>query len=316
MEELGAGFYLAMHDLEIRGAGEVLGESQSGGIHDVGFALYTEMLEHAVKSLKAGKEPDLARPVAVATEVNLHAPALLPETYCGDVHERLVIYKRLANCAAEDDLQRLTEELVDRFGELPEPARVLLECHRLRIQGAPLGVARIDASPSAIVVQFVPDPPIDGRRIIALVQSGPRYRMPGPDRVRIDAAIADLKRARRGSAAVHEGAGPAMTAFHLVVQGADIATPDLKALCALARGAAIERDHGRGLPHPRRRPRDPRGGRRALRRGVARLGLRRRTAAGSRTSACWRSTWTPRSSPWSASTRSPTSRAASRRWPR
>jgi transcription-repair coupling factor (superfamily II helicase) len=193
MEDLGAGFYLAMHDLEIRGAGEVLGESQSGGIHDVGFALYTEMLEHAVKSLRAGREPDLSRPLAVATEVNLHAPALLPEDYCGDVHERLVIYKRLANGATDEDLQRLTEELVDRFGELPEPARVLLECHRLRIQGAPLGVARIDASPSAIVVQFVPEPPVDGRRIIALVQSGGRYRMPGPDRVRIEVAIADLR---------------------------------------------------------------------------------------------------------------------------
>jgi transcription-repair coupling factor (superfamily II helicase) len=193
MEDLGAGFYLSMHDLEIRGAGEVLGESQSGGIHDVGFALYTEMLEHAVKSLRAGREPDLARPVAVAAEVNLHAPALLPDTYCGDVHERLVIYKRLANCSSDEDLQRLVEELVDRFGELPEPARVLLECHRLRIQGAALGVARIDASPSAIVVQFVRDPPIDGRRIIALVQSGQRYRMPGPDRVRIEVAIAGLK---------------------------------------------------------------------------------------------------------------------------
>jgi transcription-repair coupling factor (superfamily II helicase) len=193
MEDLGAGFYLAMHDLEIRGAGEVLGESQSGGIHDVGFALYTEMLEHAVKSLRAGREPDLARPIAVSAEVNLHAPALLPESYCGDVHERLVLYKRLANCASDDDLQRLTEELVDRFGDLPDPARVLLECHRLRILGAPLGVARIDASPSAIVVQFVPDPPVDGRRIIALVQSGGRYRMPGPDRVRIEVAIPDLR---------------------------------------------------------------------------------------------------------------------------
>jgi transcription-repair coupling factor (superfamily II helicase) len=131
--------------------------------------------------------------VAVATEVNLHAPALLPDAYCGDVHERLVIYKRLANCAADDDLQRLVEELVDRFGELPEPARVLLECHRLRIHGAALGIARIDAGPSAILVQFVPDPPVDGRRIIALVQSGPRYRMPGPDRVRIEVAIPDLK---------------------------------------------------------------------------------------------------------------------------
>jgi len=193
MEELGAGFYLAMHDLEIRGAGEVLGESQSGGIHEVGFALYTEMLEHAVKSLRAGKEPDLSRPVAVATEVNLHAPALLPDSFCGDVHERLVIYKRLANCASEDDLQGLTEELVDRFGELPEATRVLLECHRLRIQGAALGVARIDASPSAIVVQFSPDPPVDGRRIIALVQSGGPYRLPGPDRVRIETAVPDLK---------------------------------------------------------------------------------------------------------------------------
>jgi transcription-repair coupling factor (superfamily II helicase) len=193
MEDLGAGFYLAMHDLEIRGAGEVLGESQSGGIHDVGFALYTEMLEHAVKSLRAGREPDLARPVAVATEVNLHAPALLPEAYCGDVHERLVLYKRLANCAAGEELERLTEELVDRFGDLPEPARVLLECHRLRIQGAPLGVARIDAGPTAIAVQFVPDPPVDGRRIIALVQSGGRYRLPGPDRVRIECAIADFR---------------------------------------------------------------------------------------------------------------------------
>jgi transcription-repair coupling factor (superfamily II helicase) len=192
MEDLGAGFYLAMHDLEIRGAGEVLGESQSGGIHDVGFALYAEMLEHAVKSLRSGREPDLSRPLAVSTEVNLHAPALLPEDYCGDVHERLVLYKRLANAASADELERLTEELVDRFGKLPDPARVLLECHRLRILGAPLGVARIDASASGILVQFVPDPPVDGRRIIQLVQSGNRYRLPGPDRVRIEARIEDL----------------------------------------------------------------------------------------------------------------------------
>jgi len=192
MEDLGAGFYLAMHDLEIRGAGEVLGDSQSGGIHDVGFALYTEMLEHAVKSLKSGKEPDLSRPLAVATEVNLHAPALLPETYCGDVHERLVLYKRLANASGPEDLERLTEELVDRFGKLPDPARVLIECHRLRVLGVPLGVQRIDASASGILVQFIPDPPVDGRRIIQLVQSGNRYRLPGPDRVRIEVRIEDL----------------------------------------------------------------------------------------------------------------------------
>ena len=193
MEDLGAGFYLAMHDLEIRGAGEVLGESQSGGIHDVGFALYNEMLDHAVKSLKRGKEPDLTAPLSVATEVNLHAPALLPETYCGDVHERLVIYKRLANCNTDEELERLTEELVDRFGPLPDATRTLLECHKLRIQGAPLGVQKIDASAGGIVVQFVPQPPVDPARVLKLVQSSRIYRLPGPDRVRIEMKHEDLK---------------------------------------------------------------------------------------------------------------------------
>ncbi len=193
MEDLGAGFYLAMHDLEIRGAGEVLGESQSGGIHDVGFALYSEMLEHAVKSLRKGKEPDLSRPLDVATEVNLHSPALLPETYCGDVHERLVLYKRLANCASDEEIERLTEELVDRFGPLPDATRVLLECHRLRVQGAPLGVQKIDAAPAGIVVHFVPEPPVDAQRVLKLVQSSRIYRLPGPDRVKIDTRHDDLK---------------------------------------------------------------------------------------------------------------------------
>jgi transcription-repair coupling factor (superfamily II helicase) len=193
MEDLGAGFYLAMHDLEIRGAGEVLGDSQSGGIHDIGFTLYSEMLEHAVRSLKKGKEPDLSRPLNVATEVNLHAPALLPEAYCADVHERLVVYKRLANCETDDALERLTEELVDRFGPLPEPTRVLLECHKLRIQGAPLGVQKIDASPSAITVQFIPEPPVDPRKVLQLVQSSRIYRLPGPDRVKIEMKHEDLR---------------------------------------------------------------------------------------------------------------------------
>jgi transcription-repair coupling factor (superfamily II helicase) len=127
MEELGSGFYLSMQDLEIRGAGEVLGESQSGEMQEVGFNLYTEMLNAAVKSLKAGKEPDLTQPLAVNTEINLHAPALLPETYCADIHERLVLYKRLANCETLDELELLQEELVDRFGLLPDPARALVD---------------------------------------------------------------------------------------------------------------------------------------------------------------------------------------------
>ena len=122
MEELGSGFYLSMHDLEIRGAGEVLGETQSGEMQEVGFALYTDMLQAAVKALKAGKEPDLAATLARIPEINLHAPALLPADYCEDVHERLMLYKRLANCTDGDQVSLLREEIVDRFGKLPEPA--------------------------------------------------------------------------------------------------------------------------------------------------------------------------------------------------
>jgi transcription-repair coupling factor (superfamily II helicase) len=128
MEDLGSGFYLAMHDLEIRGAGEVLGENQSGEMQEVGFNLFNDMLASAVKSLKAGKEPNVDAPMAVTTEINLHLPALLPEDYCGDIHERLVLYKRLANCDATEQLDELKEELIDRFGLLPDPAHTLLAC--------------------------------------------------------------------------------------------------------------------------------------------------------------------------------------------
>ncbi|MGH8633643.1 MAG: transcription-repair coupling factor, partial [Burkholderiales bacterium] len=158
MEELGSGFFLAMHDLEIRGAGEVLGESQSGEIQEVGFNLYVRMLDAAVRSLKSGREPDLAAPLAVTAEINLHVPALLPADYVSDVHERLVLYKRLASCETLEALDALREELIDRFGVPPEPARALIECHRLRVLGQPLGIARIDASETAIQLQFVAHP--------------------------------------------------------------------------------------------------------------------------------------------------------------
>jgi len=189
MEELGSGFFLAMHDLEIRGAGEVLGESQSGNMQEIGFSLYTEMLNHAVRSLKAGKEPDLFAPFGVTTEVNLHAPALLPVNYCFDVHERLVLYKRLANCESLDELERLREELVDRFGLPLEPTQALLESHRLRILSKPLGIAKIDASADMIQIQFIPDPPIEPRRIIELIQSKRNYRLAGPNRLRVSAQV-------------------------------------------------------------------------------------------------------------------------------
>jgi len=193
MEELGSGFFLAMHDLEIRGAGEVLGDSQSGEMQEVGFNLYCAMLDAAVKSLKAGKEPDLNAPLGVTTEINLHTAALLPETYCSDVHERLVLYKRLANCDSEDQLQRLQEELIDRFGELPEAARTLIDSHRLRLLGKPLGIARIDASENAILLQFVPNPPIEPVRIIQLIQKKKNYRLAGQDRLRIEVKLPELK---------------------------------------------------------------------------------------------------------------------------
>src|SRR5687768_4713287 len=117
MEELGSGFYLAMHDLEIRGAGEMLGENQSGNMQEVGFQLYNDMLAAAVRALKAGREPDLLSPLAATTEINLHAPALLPDVYCGDVHARLNLYKRLAMAEKPEQLDTLLEEITDRFGK-------------------------------------------------------------------------------------------------------------------------------------------------------------------------------------------------------
>ncbi len=193
MEELGSGFFLAMHDLEIRGAGEVLGDSQSGEMQEIGFNLYCAMLDTAVKALKAGKEPDLNAPLGVTTEINLHTPALLPDAYCSDVHERLVIYKRLANCGTDDQLQLLQEELIDRFGDLPDPTRVLIDSHRLRIHGKPLGIARLDASDNAIQLQFVPNPPIDPLKIIKLIQTRRNYKLAGPDRLRIEIKLPELK---------------------------------------------------------------------------------------------------------------------------
>ncbi|HEY7944954.1 MAG TPA: transcription-repair coupling factor [Casimicrobiaceae bacterium] len=188
MEDLGSGFYLAMHDLEIRGAGEVLGDEQSGEMQQIGFQLYTEMLKAAVDSLRSGREPSLADPMSVTTEINLHAPALLPEAYCNDVHERLVLYKRLANCDTAAELTSMQEELIDRFGLPPEQAQALLYCHRLRLLAKPLGIVKVDAGPDRSQVQFGPRPPFDAGKLIALIQQDGRYRFAGQDRVRIERA--------------------------------------------------------------------------------------------------------------------------------
>ena len=198
MEELGSGFYLAMHDLEIRGAGEVLGEHQSGNMMEVGFQLYNDMLSEAVRSLKAGREPDLLSPMGTlfggTTEVNLHAPALLPDAYCGDVHARLSLYKRLATADSADAIDRLLEEVTDRFGKLPAQGQTLFDTHRLRVLAKPYGVQKIDAGPKLMNIVFRPNPPIDAMRVIALVQKNRAVKLVGNEKLRIDRefnAVAD-----------------------------------------------------------------------------------------------------------------------------
>jgi len=196
MEELGSGFYLAMHDLEIRGAGEVLGDNQSGNMMEVGFQLYNEMLGEAVRSLKAGKEPDLLSPLGLfggGTDINLHAPALLPDSYCGDVHVRLSLYKRVATADSIDKIEAMMEEIIDRFGKLPPQAQTLFDTHRLRVQARPYGVQKIDAAPGIINVTFKPNPPIDPMRIIGLVQKNKHIKLAGNDKLRIEKALTDPK---------------------------------------------------------------------------------------------------------------------------
>ncbi len=192
MEELGSGFYLAMHDLEIRGAGEVLGEHQSGEMTEIGFQLYSDMLNAAVKSLKAGKEPDLAAPLSTTTEINLHVPALLPSDFCGDVHERLSIYKRLANGESQEAIDNLQEELIDRFGNLPDAVKALIETHRLRISAKTVGIIKIDAHAESALLQFEPKPPVDPMRIIELIQKSRHVKLSGQDKLRITASMPDL----------------------------------------------------------------------------------------------------------------------------
>ena len=193
MEELGSGFYLAMHDLEIRGAGEVLGENQSGNMLEVGFQLYNEMLSEAVKALKAGREPDLLSPLSVTTDINLHAPALLPNDYCGDVHLRLSFYKKLATAKTTDQVDGLLEEIVDRFGKLPAQTQTLIDVHRLRVLSQPYGVVKVDAAPGVIHITFRTNPPIEPMKIIELIQKNRHIKLAGNEKLRIERALPEVK---------------------------------------------------------------------------------------------------------------------------
>ncbi|MBC7547205.1 MAG: transcription-repair coupling factor [Polaromonas sp.] len=193
MEELGSGFYLAMHDLEIRGTGEVLGENQSGNMMEIGFQLYNEMLHEAVESLKAGREPDLLSPLGVTTEINLHAPALLPSDYCGDVHLRLSFYKKLATAKKTEQIDDLLEEIVDRFGKLPPQAQTLIDVHRLRVIARPYGVVKVDAAPGVINITFKKDPPIDSMAIMHLIQKNRHIKLAGNDKLRVERELPEPK---------------------------------------------------------------------------------------------------------------------------
>ena len=182
-----------MQDLEIRGAGEILGEGQSGEMMQVGFSLYTEMLKQAVRELKKGRVPDLDAPLGVTTDIKLHSPALLPDGYCPDIHERLVLYKRLATCETEQQINAVHEELVDRFGLPEQPVKTLLESHRLRLAAKELGIAAIDATAEAATFTFGKGHSIDPAEIILLMQTNKNYRLAGPDKLRVNAVMEDVE---------------------------------------------------------------------------------------------------------------------------
>jgi transcription-repair coupling factor (superfamily II helicase) len=190
LEDLGAGFALATHDLEIRGAGELLGDEQSGQIQEIGFSLYIELLERAVQALKAGRVPELDRPLHHGAEVDLQIPALLPEDYLPDVHARLIQYKRIASARDADELRELQVEMIDRFGLLPEPTKNLFAVTRLKLAAQPLGIRKIEAGPKGGRLLFQPDPAIDPLRVIQLIQARSKeLKLDGGDKLRFVAEL-------------------------------------------------------------------------------------------------------------------------------
>ena len=185
LEELGAGFTLATHDLEIRGAGELLGDEQSGQIQEIGYNLYMELLERAVAALKSGTPADLEKPTGLSTEVELHLPALIPADYVPDVHLRLVLYKRIASTQTQEDLDELRVEMIDRFGPMPQYAQSLFRSARIKLRAGELGIRKIDAGATSGYIIFNEQNKIDAQRILKLVQGKPKdYRLDGPLKLR------------------------------------------------------------------------------------------------------------------------------------
>lgn len=194
LEELGIGFTLATHDLEIRGAGEFLGEGQSGHIQEIGFGLYMELLDRAVQAMKEGLQPELDRPLDHGAEIDLHVPALIPEDFLPDVHMRLIMYKRIASVTSTTELNELKEEMIDRFGMLPEAVRNLFAISQLKQKARPLGIRKIDLGLKGGRLFFQEKASIDPNGIIQLIQSDPMsYRLDGQDKLRITMDLPDIE---------------------------------------------------------------------------------------------------------------------------
>ena len=193
-EDLGVGFTLATHDLEIRGAGELLGDEQSGQIQEIGFSLYTQLLERAVSALKSGKIPDIESPLALSTEVDIGMPAILPADYVADVHTRLIIYKRIANAINDEELKELKIELINRFGLLPDTAKHLFASTELKLKCQHLGVTRLQAGSSGGRLEFDDKPNIDAEVLISLIQKSPaEFSFDGKNTLRFKQELDDAE---------------------------------------------------------------------------------------------------------------------------
>ena len=189
---LGAGFMLATEDLEIRGAGELLGEQQSGSMQAIGYSLYMEMLEKATKAIQKGKTPNFDAPLSLTAEINLHMPALIPDDYLGDVHQRLLFYKRISNTDTQEKLDNIRMELIDRFGIPPQPVKQLFSVHQIRLGAEQLGITKVDINSNGGYIEFSPDTPVQAISIIQLMQKNPTYyRMEGGQRLKVMVQLAE-----------------------------------------------------------------------------------------------------------------------------
>lgn len=192
---LGAGFMLATEDLEIRGAGELLGEQQSGSMQAIGYSLYMEMLEKATKAIQKGKTPNFDAPLSLTAEINLHMPALIPDDYLGDVHQRLLFYKRISNTDHQEKLDNIRMELIDRFGIPPQPVKQLFAVHQLRLKAEHLGITKIDINTNGGYIEFSQDTPVQAMSIISMMQKHPTFfRMEGGQRLKVMVMLEDFQK--------------------------------------------------------------------------------------------------------------------------